>query len=363
MMACNQHNLNTINAISIDHVHFYVEDAEAWRRWFVQVLGFQWVGRWMRSDTHTEIVESGDISFRLSAPLTANSAVANYLQQHPPGVANVAFRVADLNTVLQAAQAIGALVSSVSDSGGQRSVQIRGWGDLLHTVIEATSATAASPNSKAGMVQPFTTIDHVVLNVGVGELDAALTYYESLFGFQRQQNFAIRTDRSALCSQVLAHPNARIQFPINEPGSPSSQIQEFLDLNQGAGIQHIALQTQNILQTIAQLRNQGLSCLSVPVSYYEQLRQRPGFSLSPEEWQAVMTQEVLVDWPANIPQALLLQTFTQPIFQQPTFFFELIERRLYRDHDRYQQTQGFGEGNFQALFEAIEREQMKRGKL
>jgi 4-hydroxyphenylpyruvate dioxygenase len=375
MMARNQHNLEAMNAISIDHVHFYVEDAEAWRRWFVQVLGFQWVGRWVRSGTHTEIVESGDISFWLSAPLTADSAVAQYLQQHPPGVADVAFAVANLDTVLQQAQAIGAQVlsqpaeaASVNVTLGQRAqrtAQIRGWGDLAHTVIETNAnPTAELPVHKvARTTQPFATIDHVVLNVGAGELDAALTYYETLFGFQRQQNFAIRTDRSALCSQVLAHPKARIQFPINAPASPSSQIQEFLDLNQGAGIQHIALQTQNILQTIAQLRNQGLLCLSVPASYYDQLRQRAGFSLSLEEWQAVVAQEVLVDWPPDNPQALLLQTFTQPIFQQPTFFFELIERRLYRDHDRYQQTQGFGEGNFQALFEAIEREQMKRGKL
>jgi 4-hydroxyphenylpyruvate dioxygenase len=375
MMARNMHNLGAMNALTIDHVHFYVEDAEAWRRWFVQVLGFKWVGRWLRSNTHTEIVESGDISFQLSAPLSSDSAVAHYLQQHPPGVADVAFRVINLDGVLQNAKAIGAQISSppveaaLANARSSKIAQIQGWGDLKHTVIETNEIQSRElPIRKSNLpvdqsFAPFTTIDHLVLNVGMGELNAALAYYEALFGFERQQNFAIRTDRSALCSQVLAHPNAPVQLPINEPASPSSQIQEFLDLNQGAGIQHIALHTQNILQTIAQLRNQGLSCLSVPAVYYEQLRQRDGFSLSPEEWQAVVAQEVLVDWPPDTPQALLLQTFTQPIFQQPTFFFELIERRLYRDNDRYRQTQGFGEGNFQALFEAIEREQIKRGKL
>jgi 4-hydroxyphenylpyruvate dioxygenase len=373
MIACGKRNLEAMN---IDHVHFYVEDAEAWRRWFVQVLGFQGCDRWSRWHTHTEVVKSGDIVVWLSAPLTPESVVAQYLQRHPAGVADVAFRVANLETALNRARAIGATILTPTDipsqllavgapnSSSAKLAQVQGWGDLKHTLIEASdrlySLGAAAPSA---CKTPFKAIDHIVLNVGVGELEAALTYYEELFGFQRQQNFSIRTDRSALCSQVLAHPNSLVQLPINEPASPSSQIQEFLDLNRGPGIQHIALQTPEILHTIAELRQRGLSFLSVPSDYYHQLRQRAGFSLSDWEWQTVMAQELLVDWQPNNPEALLLQTFTQPIFRLPTFFFELIERRLYWTNNQYQPTQGFGEGNFQALFEAIEREQMKRGKL
>ena len=135
----------------------------------------------------------------------------------------------------------------------------------------------------------------------------------------------------------------------------NSQIQEFLDINRGAGIQHIALRTSNLKSAIAQFRARGLSLLSVPESYYTELKKRPGLPLSSQELAAIAQQEILVDWKEDAQNAVLLQIFTQPIFEQPTFFFEFIERRS--------QAQGFGEGNFRALFEAIESEQIKRGNL
>jgi 4-hydroxyphenylpyruvate dioxygenase len=212
------------------------------------------------------------------------------------------------------------------------------------------------PPNLASHSRLFTGIDHVVLNVAVGDLEQALSWYEAVLGFQRQQTYTIETDRSGLRSQVMVHPDSGVQFPINEPTSPNSQIQEFLEINQGAGIQHIALQTPKIVEAIAKLRTLGLSFLAIPSAYYSQLstssQQLP---LSPAELTEIAQQEILVDWQNDGSQALLLQTFTQPIFEQPTFFFELIERR--------QQAQGFGEGNFRALFEAIEREQLKRGSL
>jgi 4-hydroxyphenylpyruvate dioxygenase len=195
-----------------------------------------------------------------------------------------------------------------------------------------------------------------VLNVATGDLERALRWYEDVLGFQRQQTFMIQTDQSGLRSQVLVHPISGVQFPINEPTSANSQIQEFLDVNQGSGIQHIALQTPQIVKAIAQLRNLGLSFLPIPPTYYTQLRlSHPKLPLSASEFEEITAQQILVDWQDKSTNALLLQTFTQPIFEQPTFFFELIERR--------QGAQGFGEGNFRALFEAIEREQLKRGSL
>ena len=208
-----------------------------------------------------------------------------------------------------------------------------------------------SPDSRL----PITGIDHIVLNVAVGDLEPAVAWYEKILGFRSQQAFTIQTDRSALHSQVMVSSNSCVQFPIDQPASPNSQIQEFLDLNRGAGIQHIALKTSNIVEAIAQFRARGVSFLPVPPAYYTQLQERLGIPISADELQSIAQQQILVDWQYPAPNALLLQTFTQPIFPQPTFFFEIIERRS--------QAMGFGEGNFRALFEAIEREQMKRGSL
>ncbi|HEY9645050.1 MAG TPA: VOC family protein, partial [Chroococcidiopsis sp.] len=200
-------------------------------------------------------------------------------------------------------------------------------------------------------------IDHAVLNVAAGDLSTAIAWYENAFGFRRQQGFTIQTAYSGLSSQVLVHPQGHAQLPINEPISPSSQIQEFLDCNRGPGIQHVALKTDNSLRAIADLRQRGLRFLPVPPTYYGQLRQRADFWLSELQWQAIAAQQLLIDWQPH-SQALLLQAFTQPIFAIPTFFFELIERRPCQLTQN--PAQGFGEGNFRALFEAVEREQRKR---
>jgi 4-hydroxyphenylpyruvate dioxygenase len=337
-------------SMNIDHIHFFVEDARFWRDWFVQILGFQSLASSANRHTHREIVRSGAVTFWLSSALTQESPAARFLQQHPPGVVDVAFQVEDLpTTIAQARQAHAKILESAG------SYQILGWGNLRHTLVE-TQPSIAQPST-------IRAIDHIVLNVARGELEPAVAFYEQVFGFQRQQSFAIRTDRSALCSQVLTHPHGSIKFPINEPVTPTSQIQEFLDLNSGAGIQHLALKTEGIVEAIAQFRQRGLAFLQVPWSYYEQLRQRPGFQLTETEWKAIAAQEILVDWQTEHSQALLLQAFTQPVFSQPTFFFELIERRRCWVGEVEKTAQGFGEANFQALFEAIEREQMKRGSL
>ncbi len=351
--------------MNIDHVHFYVEDAWQWQKWLTQKFRFQAIDSCLSPHTLTLLVGTPTIQFRFSSPLSASSPVADYLQVHPPGVADLAFRVGDLAaTVQQATQAGAALLQPIHPqfrSGkGQQTAQIQGWGDLRHTLIgEAAEPAHLPPDSLTDWIG----IDHVVLNVAKGDLDRAISWYETVLGFQRRQSFAIQTEYSALCSQVLTHPNGSVQFPINQPASSSSQIQEFLDVNRGAGIQHIALRTAAILPTIAHLRQQEVRFLSVPQHYYQQLRQRSGFKLTFAEWQAIAQQEVLVDWQPHIPQAVLLQAFTQPIFEQPTFFFELIERRSYQAEQGLKVAEGFGEGNFRALFEAIEREQIKRGSL
>jgi 4-hydroxyphenylpyruvate dioxygenase len=201
------------------------------------------------------------------------------------------------------------------------------------------------------------------LNVPAGELEAAATWYERHLGFVRQQQFVIETPRSGLHSRVLQHPEGTATLPINEPTSDNSQIQEFLDLHRGAGIQHVALQTGDLVQTVATLRQRGVPFLTVPDTYYQQLQTRSGFWRDAGDWAAIARQQILVDWPLEAPQTRLLQTFTQPPFEIPTFFWEFIERQAQVTDAGVQCAEGFGEGNFQALFEAIEREQQQRGSL
>lgn len=395
--------------MEIDRIHFYVEDAKASCDWFVNHMGFQALASCTSRHTYTTVVKSGTVYFVVSSPLASVSPVAQFLRLHPPGVADITFAVSDLDAVMEKAIASGAKVlqpvrQQPLDRGGWKWAKIEAWGSLSHTLIQRRFAAVplVSDRNTPAQIKPigdrisnipllpeffdsdvtvelfapsqsselsasdlrlaiadagfFSGIDHIVLNVAAGELERALSWYETVLGFQRQQTFRIETERSGLRSQVMVYPASGVQFPINEPTSANSQIQEFLDINQGSGIQHIALHAPRIEKAIARLRQLGLSFLPIPSSYYTQLRlNHPGLPLSGAELEEIAAQQILVDWQDEIPQALLLQTFTHPIFEQPTFFFELIERR--------QQAQGFGEGNFRALFEAIEQEQLKRGSL
>ncbi len=339
--------------MKIDRVHFYVEDAKAARDWFINKLGFQSIASSASLHVCTEVVNSGAVCFVLSSPLTIASPVAKFLSQHPPGVADITFSVDDVEKAIAKASLGGAKVlkgvhkDSVS---GSKWGKISAWGALTHTLVEKVQT-----RNIFSALSSFTGIDHVVLNVEAGDLEPAVAWYRDTLGFEAKQAFKIQTERSALHSQVMVSPDRQVQFPINQPASPNSQIQEFLDANKGAGIQHIALETANIIGEVAQFRRCGVAFLPVPPSYYTQLQQRPGLPLTVAELAEIAEQEILVDWQETVPQAILLQTFTQPIFSQPTFFLEIIERR--------QQARGFGEGNFRALFEAIEREQLKRGSL
>ena len=348
--------------LQIDHIHFYVEDAQKWRDWFVYCLGFQVINNGIFPSlshhqkslhTCTEVVKSGTVCFLLSSPILPTSPVAEFLRQHPPGVADVAFAVDNVEALTAKAISNGAkILQPLQNAGFCQYAKIAGWGGLNHTLMTRNQEKIAEVENS--LYRAITAIDHLVLNVGVGELETAVNWYQKIFDFQPQQSFQIKTDRSGLHSQVIISPHGDIQLPINEPASPSSQIQEFLDVNRGAGIQHIALMIPDLVNAISRFRGAGLSFLSVPQNYYFQLQQRHKFSLSTEELQAISDQEILVDWHEDAPLGeLLLQIFSQPIFSEPTFFFEFIERRSL--------ARGFGEGNFLALFQAIEREQIKRG--
>ncbi|MEE3718407.1 VOC family protein [Tumidithrix elongata RA019] len=331
--------------LGVDCIHFYVENVDRWRKWFEDCLGFQTVGT-VRDHAHTEILQHGTIQIKLSAPLRSSSPVAKFLQHHPAGVGEIAFRIKPDSSQ-----------GFVSESS-RESVQL--WGDVTHHFVTSDSSlalgndrsfqhscglsTGLSTGLSAGnstknptgistenSTEPlFTHIDHLVLNVPVGEMWKAAHWCEQHMGLQIGDRFHIQTERSALKSIVMENSDRTIQIPINEPSTPNSQIQEFLDRNRGAGIQHIALHTHDIFRTVAILKSRGVKFLET-------------------------SPPILVDVQNHETGQALLQIFTQPIFDQPTFFFEIIQRQNL--------AQGFGEGNFQALFEAIEREQIERKSL
>jgi 4-hydroxyphenylpyruvate dioxygenase len=362
--------------MDFDRISFYVENAQASRDWFVNRLGFQAIAASANSHTHTEILSSGNVCFVLSSPLTPTSPAASWLKFHPPGIFDVGFRVKNIESIVARAANKGAKViepiqNYLQGEGCFKRAKIAGWGDLSHTLIETIATTSllqyspplpSLPLSSSPPLPFFTNIDHVVLNVESGDLEVAVSWYQKILGFQTQQNFDIQTEKSALRSRVMIHSEGGVQLPINESASANSQIQEFLDANRGPGIQHMALQTTDIVGVVANLRSRGLPFLPVPPTYYSQLQQRRQNFL-PEDWQKIAASQVLADWQEDSSEAMLLQIFTQPIFAEPTFFFEIIERRVGLVNGKQVQAGGFGAGNFRALFEAIEREQMKRGSL
>ncbi|MGL5058537.1 MAG: 4-hydroxyphenylpyruvate dioxygenase family protein, partial [Microcoleus sp.] len=235
--------------MEFDRIYFYVENARESRDWFVGRLGFQTITGYSNSHTRTEIIGSGNVCFVLSSPLTPASPAASWLKFHPPGIADVGFRVKNIElAVARAAFESAKIIEPICEELRSRTcvkrAKIAGWGDLSHTLVEGSGGNSLVQNSPASL---FAKIDHVVLNVEAGDLDKAVNWYQKILGFEPQQNFDIQTDKSALRSQVLIHPEGGVQLPINEPASTNSQIQEFLDANRGPGIQHMALQTNNIV--------------------------------------------------------------------------------------------------------------------
>ncbi|MEL6928548.1 MAG: 4-hydroxyphenylpyruvate dioxygenase [Cyanobacteria bacterium J06600_6] len=349
--------------MKIDHVHFYARNAARTKDWFIRHVGFKAIANYLSQHTHTELIALNSAYFLISSPLSDRSPVASYLANHPEGIADIAFRVEDLGLILDRSRLLGQTILedvrlTESPQGNFSSARITGWQDLQHTLIETKDNLDCclpisiqqnrieTPKSYNIADTNITDIDHVVLNVGQGELDSAVTLYQDLFDFRVQQNFQIQTSKSGLTSQALIDDVGEVQFNINQPTTANSQIQEFINLNHGSGIQHLALRSQNLIADVVRMSHNNVQFLNVPKAYYKKLRSLS--ALSTAERKAVAEQQILVDWERYTPQSLLMQIFTQPILEQPTFFLEFIERR--------QSAQGFGQGNFQALFEAVERQ-------
>jgi 4-hydroxyphenylpyruvate dioxygenase len=317
-------------------------------------------------DHHSYVLKSGASRFVLNGPVEPNSSLIARLAKHGDGISDIALEVPDVDRCIAHARASGATVLQEphelsDDNGTVRLAAIAAYGDTRHTLVDRSRyhgpylpgyvarASAVTPGKRL-----FQAIDHVVGNVELGCMDEWVAFYNRVMGFTNMAEFVgddIATEYSALMSKVVASGNHRVKFPLNEPavGKKKSQIDEYLEYYQGSGAQHVALATNDILRTVDELRARGVEFLATPTTYYEdpELRARIGTVRVPIE--ELQKRDILVD---RDEDGYLLQIFTKPVGDRPTVFFEFIERHG---------SLGFGKGNFQALFEAIEREQALRG--
>jgi 4-hydroxyphenylpyruvate dioxygenase len=354
----------------VDHLEFYVGNARQAAHYYRTTLGLAWVAyagpETGVRDRASYVLEQGKIRFVLTTALRPDHPIAAHVHRHGDGVRDIAIEVDDCDaawreTTARGAQGVRAPEELRDEHGAVRVCAIAAYGDTIHTFVERRKyAGAFLPGYRRvaadSLVRPIGVqyIDHIVGNVGWGEMNKYVDFYRDVLGFSLYQHFDdkdISTDYSALMSKVMANGNGRIKFPINEPaqGRKKSQIEEYLEFYQGPGVQHIALGTGNILATVAELQARGMDFLRVPGSYYEVLQDRVGKIDEPVEELAKLG--ILAD---RDDEGYMLQIFSKPAEDRPTLFYEIIQRKGSRS---------FGKGNFKALFEAIEREQALRGNL
>ena len=353
----------------IDHVELYVGNAAQAAFFFEHAFGFRPVAfaglETGRRETTTRVLEQGRTRLALTGALRSGTDVAHHHSRHGDGIRAIALSVPDVDTAYAEATARGARpvaepATSEDEHGSVRTATIAAYGDTVHTFVDRSGYSGPflpgfrAVESQAPEQEMLLAIDHIVGNVDLGHMEEWVSFYEDVFGMVEMIHFsdeAISTEYSALMSKVVASGNGRIKFPINEPaeGLRKSQIDEYLEFYEGPGAQHIALATRDIVATVAELRRRGVGFLAIPDSYYDDVPARvPEVA---DQLGDLRKQGILVD---HDDEGYLLQIFTMPIGDRPTVFFEIIERHG---------ATGFGAGNFKALFEAIEREQDKRGNL
>ena len=354
-----------------DYVEFYVGNAKQAAYYYRAAFGMK-LAAYRGPETGTRdrvsyLVQQDKIRFVLTTPLQSNNPIADHIAQHGDGVHEIALWVDDAASAYRETTSRGArgvLEPTVlkDDHGEIRLSAIAIYGDTIHSFIERKNYRGVFlPGFRAVEGEDLVSrpvglkyIDHMVGNVGWGQMNAWVDFYRDVMGFQMYQHFDdqdISTEYSALMSKVMSNGNGRVKFPINEPaeGRRKSQIEEYLEFYKGPGVQHIAMITDDIIDTVAKLRDQGVEFLRVPNTYYQDLEQRCGKIDEPIDKLADLG--ILVD---RDDEGYMLQIFTKPVEDRPTLFFEVIQRKGSRS---------FGKGNFKALFEAIEREQGLRGNL
>jgi 4-hydroxyphenylpyruvate dioxygenase len=353
-----------------DYVEFYVGNAKQAAHFYKTAFGFQSLAyagpETGVKDRASYAIRQNKLTFVLTTPLRAGNPVADHIYKHGDGVKMLALRVNDATKAWEETTKRGGKSymepTRLKDAQGEVVMSgIHTYGETVHLFIERKNYTGAFMpgyvewktvyNPEATGLQY---VDHCVGNVGWNQMNKWVQFYEEVMGFRNILSFDdndISTEYSALMSKVMSNGNGFVKFPINEPaeGRKKSQVEEYLEFYDGEGCQHVALATNNIVETVTALRDRGVEFLKVPSTYYDDLLDRVGHI--DEDLTPLRELGILVD---RDDEGYLLQIFTKPVEDRPTLFFEIIQRKG---------AKSFGKGNFKALFEAIEREQELRGNL
>lgn len=353
-----------------DYVEFYVGNAKQSAMYYQTAFGYELIAyagpETGIRDRASYVLKQDKIRLVLTASMQQDTPIANHVKKHGDGVKVLALWVDDARKAFEETTKRGAVAVEepqvLSDEHGEVVVSaIQTYGETIHRFVERKNYKGAFlpgyiEKSSELEVKPIGLqyIDHCVGNVELGEMNKWVKFYEDVMGFKLLITFDdkdISTDYTALMSKVVSNGNGYIKFPINEPaeGKKKSQIEEYIDFYNGAGVQHIAIATDDIIDTVSELRKRGIDFLRVPDTYYEDLFERVGEI--DEDIQPLRDLNILVD---RDDEGYLLQIFTKPVQDRPTLFYEIIQRKG---------AKSFGKGNFKALFEAIEREQELRGNL
>jgi 4-hydroxyphenylpyruvate dioxygenase len=353
-----------------DYIEFYVGNAKQAAYYYQSAFGYKQVAyagpETGIRDRASYVLQQGKIRLVLTTSLYPDSEISEHVRRHGDGVKVLALWVDDAEKAYYETMSRGAVSvappQKLSDAHGEVVLaSIRTYGETVHTFVERknyqgaflpgfVAKESAMPTQEIGLKH----VDHCVGNVPLGEMNKWVQFYEEVMGFKLLVTFDdkdISTEYSALMSKVVSNGTGYIKFPINEPaeGKKKSQIEEYLEFYHGAGVQHIAIATDDIISTVGELRRRGVEFLHVPATYYDELKDRVG-SID-EDVEKLKALNILVD---RDEEGYLLQIFTKPVEDRPTLFYEIIQRKG---------ATSFGKGNFKALFESIEREQALRGNL
>jgi 4-hydroxyphenylpyruvate dioxygenase len=353
-----------------DYIEFYCGNAKQSSLFFQHVMGFQLVA-YRGPETGTRdrasyLLQQEKIKFVLTSPLGPDGEIADHVRAHGDGVRDFAFWVEDARDAYAKAIERGATSirkpEVLSDEHGEIVIAAIGtYGDTIHSIVERKNYRGTFFPGFVPVKSNYTSVstglkyvDHCVGNVELGKMNYWVEYYSKVLGFFNLLSFddkQISTEYSALMSKVMSNGNGRIKFPINEPaaGKKKSQVEEYLDFYGGPGIQHIAIATDDIVQTVGELKRRGMEFLSIPATYYDTVLDRVG--KIDEDLEPLAKLGILID---HDDEGYLLQVFSKPIQDRPTLFVEIIQRKG---------AKSFGAGNFKALFESLEREQALRGNL
>ncbi|MBL0146787.1 MAG: 4-hydroxyphenylpyruvate dioxygenase [Chitinophagaceae bacterium] len=353
-----------------DYVEFYVGNAKQAAHFYKTAFGFEsyaYAGpETGMKDKVSYVIRQNKLTFVLTTPLKTDNPIADHIYKHGDGVKVLALKVNDATSAWNETTKRGGKSylqpTTLKDDNGEVIISgIHTYGDTVHLFVER--------NNYAGFFMPgfrewksnynpastgLLYVDHCVGNVGWNQMNPWVKFYEEVMGFKNILSFDdndISTEYSALMSKVMSNGNGYVKFPINEPaeGKKKSQVEEYLDFYNGEGVQHFAIATNNIVQTVTELQNRGVEFLTIPASYYETVLDRVG--KIDEDLQPLQNLGILID---RDDEGYLLQIFSKPLEDRPTLFFEIIQRKG---------AKSFGKGNFKALFEALEREQDARGNL